>query len=574
MTTLASSATSLNPAKLMRWLFGAHLFALIFGLVGLIVIMPHPDLLIGFGLSPRDVSASIAGGQRYTGSLHILLGAAAVLTFGLLYVGRRKTLIFFAIATLLPLGMELLGTGTGWPFGAYSYTANLGYKVLGRVPFTIPLSWFYMGFTSYLLASVILAAREVRHRGLWSLMLGAWFLTAWDLVLDPAMASNNLPFKFWLWHVSNGIYFGMPVQNFVGWSFTGLLFMALSRFFWRADVRPGQVLAWFPFAMYAANMGFACALSLSVGLWQPLIFAALFGLLPASLALRQPANSSGSGPGAARKANAPLPAAPPPLLENIAQRIIHAFCRVAARRNLQLEVEGLEHFPAAGPVLIAARHYHHFYDGCALITVIARRIHILVALDWVRGAWIRRAMEWACHAARWPSVLRVGADNQLIASGQSAFRPEEAKRYLRHAVLDAVRLLRGGEVLVVFPEAYPNIDPVFTPKVGADAFLPFRAGVTRLVELAERDGTTHVQIVPAGLAYQQDGQRLRCLLRLGAPLSLATVPNKDTLLHTIEEQVHTLSAPLPAPAAPSHNDPGKHIKRTNATLSDEAVPIT
>lgn len=543
-TSSASSVSSFNPAKVIRWLFGAHLFALIFGLVGLIVIMPHPDLLTSFGLSPQDVSASIASGQRYTGSLHILLGAIAVLAFGLLYVGRRETFIFFAIATLLPLGMELLGTGTGWPFGAYSYTANLGYKVLGRVPFTIPLSWFYMGFTSYLLASVILAARNVRHRTLWSLLLGAWFLTAWDLVLDPAMASNYLPFKFWIWHVSNGIYFGMPLQNFVGWSFTGLLFMALSRFFWRADVRPGRLPVWFPFAMYAANMGFAFALSLSVSLWPPIVFAALFGLLPASLALRQPTNGPRSGPGA------PLAATPHPLLENIAQTTIHTFCLVASRRNLQLEVEGLEHIPASGPVLIAARHYHHLYDGCALITAIPRRVHILVALDWVRNLWSRRIMEWACHAARWPFVLRGDPGNQPLESGQSAFRPAEAKRYLRHAVSDAVRLLREGSVLVVFPEAYPNVDPGYTPKADADDFLPFRVGVTRLAELAGRDGTTHVQIIPAGLAYQQSGQRMRCVLRLGAPLSLAATPDTATLLRAIEEQVRTLSTPTPEHAAP------------------------
>ena len=552
MIVSASSVTSLNPMKLIRWIFSAHLFALIFGLTGLLVVMPHPDLLTSFGLSPQDVSASIASGQRYTGSLHILLGAAAALSFGLLYVGRRKTLIFFAIATLLPLGMELLGTGTGWPFGAYSYTANLGYKVLGRVPFTIPLSWFYMGFTSYLLASAILVGRAVRHRTFWSLVLGAWFLTAWDLVLDPAMASNNLPFKFWLWHVSDGIYFGMPLQNFVGWSFTGLLFMALSRLVWHEDVRSGQFPVWFPFAMYAANMGFAFALSLSVSLWQPIIFAALFGLLPAMLVLRQPANGNRSGPSLPRGADRLNSAAPRPLQENFAQRTIHTFCRVTVRRSLRLEVEGLDQFPMSGPVLIAARHYHHFYDGCALVAVIPRRIHILVALDWIRDAWTRRTMEWACHAARWPSVLRAGADNRPLASGKSAYHPEEATRYLRRAVMDAVRLLREGEVLVVFPEAYPNIDPSFTPKAGADAFLPFRAGVTRLVELAERDGTTYVQIVPAGLAYQQEqGQHMRCLLRLGAPVSLATTPDKVSLLRTIEEQVHALSAPLSAhPTSP------------------------
>ena len=36
-------------------------------------------------------------------------------------------------------------------------------------------------------------------------------------------------------------------------------------------------------------------------------------------------------------------------------------------RRVDLQVEGLDHIPATGPVMIAARHYHHLYDGPALI---------------------------------------------------------------------------------------------------------------------------------------------------------------------------------------------------------------
>ena len=56
----------------------------------------------------------------------------------------------------------------------------------------------------------------------------------WDLVLDPAMAHETLPVTFWVWN-QTGPYFGMPVQNFVGWAGTALLFMGLSRWLWRID---------------------------------------------------------------------------------------------------------------------------------------------------------------------------------------------------------------------------------------------------------------------------------------------------------------------------------------------------
>lgn len=79
----------------------------------------------------------------------------------------------------------------------------------------------------------------------------------------------------------------MPVQNFVGWSATGLLFMLLSRFLWREDADTRRVPGWFPLAVYAANTLFAMALSASVDLWVPILLAAVLGLAPASLAWRR-----------------------------------------------------------------------------------------------------------------------------------------------------------------------------------------------------------------------------------------------------------------------------------------------
>jgi len=304
--------------------------------------------------------------MRHGGPLHIVLGAAAMLTFGLRYLGARRTLTFFALATTLSLGMELLGTGTGWPFGAYSYTSGLGTKVLGRVPYTIPLSWFFVGMAAYLLASAIVARLGIRRSALGAVLLGVWFLTVWDLVLDPAMAHPALPTQFWVWHAT-GPYFGMPLQNFVGWSVTGFLFMGLSRLLWRRNAGPDEFPAWLPFGIYTANIVFALALSLSVGLWQPAIAAVFLGVLPATLALGRTTSPAATA--------------------------MRLGSRAIAGRRLQLTVEGLEHVPTSGPALIAARHYHHLYDGCALIATLPRPVHILVALDWVDRPIVRRVME-------------------------------------------------------------------------------------------------------------------------------------------------------------------------------------
>lgn len=520
--------------RTVKILFYCHLAALLFGLGGLLIALPHPEL---WDKSPFAVEV-FNFGIRYAGSLHILFGAAAVLLFGLLFVGARKTLIFFVVATTIPLGMELLGTSTGIPFGPYAYTDFLGFKIAGLVPYSIPLSWFYMGFVSFMLANVIVARPGWRHRSAWSLALGVYFLTAWDLSLDPAMASQRLPIHFWLWYQS-GPYFGMPISNLVGWSLTGLVYMGISRLLWRANLDVRRLAPWFLFGMYAANTGFAIALNLSAGLWLPVLVAILFGLLPASLVLFL---KSADTKEAARAGN-----------DSIVKRIswfsISTASRALSRGRVQVVVEGLEHVPTCGPVMIVARHFHHLYDGCVLLQAVPRRLHILVALDWIKKRWQRPVMEWACAAVEWPALLRLerlGAGTET-AKG-SIYSRGEFRRYLRRAITDAIRLLRNGEVLVVFPEAYPNIDPETSPKKDEQAFLPFRPGFARLVELAEKDGRTGVALIPAGLTYLRDGE-WQVTLRFGPPLFRRDYSSTAEAVQALEAQVRALSGPIDAPVS-------------------------
>jgi uncharacterized membrane protein/1-acyl-sn-glycerol-3-phosphate acyltransferase len=520
--------------KTVKVLFVCHLAALAFGLAGLLIALPHPEL---WASSPT-AGEVFNFGIQYAGSLHILFGAATMLLFGLLCVGPRKTLIFFVAATTISLGMELLGTGTGFPFGAYSYTTFLGLKVAGRVPYSIPLSWFYMGFTSYLLANVLVKKLALRHQTLWALVGGVYFLTAWDLALDPAMASQQLLIHFWVWH-DTGPYFGMPIRNLVGWMLTGLLFMSLSRLLWRSQLDARRVAAWLPFGVYVANTVFAMALSLGVGLWLPPVISVVFGLLPASLVLllKPPAPTDSPGRG-------------DPFATRMALLTLRVGSRVISKRNLDLNVEGVENVPRSGPTLIVARHYHNVYDGVALFTTLPRPFHILVALDWAQTRWQRFGMELACSLARWPVVLRGERLNQSDARARSAYTASEALGYLRRAVRDAARLLREGKALVIFPEAYPNIDPHYTPKQDAHAFLPFRPGFVKLAELAERDGRARVAMVPAGLTYTRQQKRWQVMLRFGKPLFLHEYANHQELARCIEASVHALSgvASTTAPA--------------------------
>ena len=103
-----------------------------------------------------------------------------------------------------------------------------------------------------------------------------------------------------------------------------------------------------------------------------------------------------------------------------------------------------------------------------------------------------------------------------------------------------LRILRAGQLVLVFPEGYPNIDPSFTPKIGDDAFLPFQPGFVRFAALAERDGITRVPIVPVGLEYQR-GDCWRVTVRFGPPVACLAEVNAQDQVCAIEEQVRRLS---------------------------------
>lgn len=520
--------------RVAKILFVCHLAALVIGLGCLLLILPHPELWDTNPIGENIFQFVL----RSAGTLHVILGAATMLLFGLLFVGLRKTLIFFVGSTLVSLIMALLATSRSSPFGVDAYPTLPGFKVAGIVPYSIPLSLFYMGFTSYLLSSKLTSGLRLRGRTLWSLFLGTYLLAIWGLALNSALASEHLP---WLWH-EYGSYFGIPIHNLFGWMLNGMIFMSLSGLILRTNFGTQHLAIWLPFGVYIANTGFAIVLNLGVGLWFPLFLTVFLVLLPESLVLFSREEKQTSF----RRGSGRL------VLSQFIWLLMRAGIRIIGRRKLDLHAEGLEHLPRSGPVLIAARHFHFFYDGFTLIRIIPRRLHTIVALDWVRTRPLRFLIELGCAMADWPVVLRSEQLREQRSDGRKVYTPVEGRQYLRHVALDVARLLRSGEILVIFPEAYPNIDPHPTPKSDLDAFLPFRPGFIKLAELAERDRKTRVAIVPVGLNYTRErGKRWHATVRFGQALFLSDFASDEQVLHAVEERVHALSCTI-SPSISSH----------------------
>ena len=226
--------------------------------------------------------------------------------------------------------------------------------------------------------------------------------------------------------------------------------------------------------------------------------------------------------------------------------------RALAAGRLETAVEGIEHIPREGPVLLVARHYHHLFDGLALYQVVPREIHILVTLDWVSNRLVRVFMESAIAFARWPVVLRADAvtprGDGTRAQKKTLFTEKDVTHYQRGALRDALNLLADGKALLIFPEAYPNIDPNFTPKTSSDEFLAFNAGFAVIAAAALRRLGAPIPTLPVGLNYLQ-GRRWLARLNFGAALYLGNYPSRKSFVSAVEQRVRTLSLLLPEKAA-------------------------
>jgi uncharacterized membrane protein len=220
-------------------------------------------------------------GWKFSGPSYVVLGALAALAHATARIGWRRALLLMFAGTAISLAAELTGTSTGLPFGPYSYTSLLGWRVAGLVPFPIPLSWFYMVYCSLAIVGRLRRARDsVRSRLAWAAAGGAT-LAAWDVSMDPAMSFAT---SHWVWHV-HGVFYGMPLLNWFGWWITG----SIVSFAMLSIVRPREFAerispSSLPLWLYAVNGVFPIAICLRHQLWWAAVPGALAMGIPIAFA--------------------------------------------------------------------------------------------------------------------------------------------------------------------------------------------------------------------------------------------------------------------------------------------------
>ncbi|MEW2382026.1 carotenoid biosynthesis protein [Micromonospora sp. NPDC047707] len=177
----------------------------------------------------------LAAGQTRAGLTvaTVVLGYLLSVGHALLSRGPRAAAALVAVATGGGFAIEALGVATGFPFGSYDYSGQLGPKLAG-VPLVIPLAWTWMAWPAWLAAVRLTGGGPGGSGGAGigrttrRIALAALGLATWDLFLDPQMVAEG----YWSWRDATPALPGLPgipVSNYLGWLLFAVLLMGALR---------------------------------------------------------------------------------------------------------------------------------------------------------------------------------------------------------------------------------------------------------------------------------------------------------------------------------------------------------
>ena len=146
----------------------------------------------------------------------------------------------FGITWATAFVCEFLSTRIGFPFGDYFYTAStVGEELyLSNIPFMDSLSFTFLLYASYCLALIFVlpfqngsqprgSHLKLRDSLSWPVIgLTCLFFMFIDIVIDPVALQGGRWFLGQIYgYPDPGVYFGVPLANFIGWFIVGLIAM-------------------------------------------------------------------------------------------------------------------------------------------------------------------------------------------------------------------------------------------------------------------------------------------------------------------------------------------------------------
>jgi uncharacterized membrane protein len=179
-------------------------------------------------------------------------------------LGWGRTLAFMGSVWPVAWLAEFASTRVGIPFGLYHYTESTRGRELyvSNVPFFDSLSFVFLAYAAFGVARLVLRRRRggvrggvVMGRPRLALAAGVLMMLL-DVAIDPLAVRGDRWFLGRVFYYpEGGVYFGVPLSNFVGWVIVGAVgvgaYLVLTGP--PGDGRPGPGLALY-YAVLAFNL--------------------------------------------------------------------------------------------------------------------------------------------------------------------------------------------------------------------------------------------------------------------------------------------------------------------------------
>ena len=155
-----------------------------------------------------------------------------------MHLGLKRALLFSVAGYLIAWVSEYSSIHNGVPYGYYYYiehTKGRELWVLG-VPFMDSLSYVFLAYAGYSMALMVISpvvrfgrrvylleTKKIRN-SLAARFLGALLFVYLDIIIDPVALQGHKWFLGQIYgYPGKGVYFGVPISNFIGWYVVGCL---------------------------------------------------------------------------------------------------------------------------------------------------------------------------------------------------------------------------------------------------------------------------------------------------------------------------------------------------------------
>jgi uncharacterized membrane protein len=159
-----------------------------------------------------------------------------------IHLGLKRAVFFCVAGYCVTWLSEYSSIHNGFPYGYYRYIEATKAKELWvfGVPFMDSLSYVFLAYASFSMAVIVLSPVK-SNKGLFYVLetkkirnslpvtfLSALFMTYLDIVIDPVALRGD---KWFLGKIheypGGGVYFGVPISNFMGWFAVGFILILI-----------------------------------------------------------------------------------------------------------------------------------------------------------------------------------------------------------------------------------------------------------------------------------------------------------------------------------------------------------